>query len=147
MRRGQRALLATDQIQIAAVHEQTCPLAQHEHRVETIDRVDEQREPAADGEEPERVRDDALLLALGRDPLHEKAHREERLAEEAHRQPEMLSAHRSSLSVDRLRGLVRRAGSACYNATVSPYRTRNPSRKDFGVPMSFPSRHPAYWCA
>src|ERR1700752_2992477 len=90
---GQAALLATDQVEVAQVHEQAGPLAEDEDGVQAVDGVDQQGEAAAAGEEPERDGYRAPLLALGGDPLNEEAPREERLSEEAHRQPEVLCRH------------------------------------------------------
>src|SRR6266508_2260973 len=89
---GQPPLLAPDQVEIAAVDEEPRRLAEDEDWIQAIDGIDQEREPTADGEEPERDRDDALLPPLGRDPLDQKAHREECLSQEAHRQPEVLRA-------------------------------------------------------
>src|SRR5262245_53811486 len=90
---GELALLATDEIEVAKVAQEARALPQDEHRVGALNRVDEQHEATADGEEPEGDGNDALPLALGGDPLHEKAAEEETLPQKSDGQPELLSRH------------------------------------------------------
>src|SRR3990172_710510 len=107
---GEAALLAPDEVEIAQVDQEARALAQHEHRVLAVDRVDQQRGSPADREEPERNRDHALFLAFGGDPLDKKAAREERLTEKAHRQPEVLCGHHQRpIRGERADGLPARA--------------------------------------
>src|SRR5207247_8330440 len=70
--------------------------ADDEHRGEPVDRVRQQRHAAARREEPEVARYDALLRALRRDPLDEKARREERLAEQTDAEPYLFRRHRGN---------------------------------------------------
>ena len=72
---------------IARVDHETGRLAEDEHRVDPIHGISEQQDPAEETEIPERLRDDARPRLLGRDPLHEKAHREQKLGEETDRRP------------------------------------------------------------
>jgi len=65
-----------DKLQIAQVDKHTKGLPQDEDRILPVERVPEQHQTADDGEDPERDRDDALAGALGRNPLHYKAHGE-----------------------------------------------------------------------
>src|SRR4029077_14277450 len=95
---GQAALLPPDQIEVSQVHEEARALTEDEDRIQAVHRVDQQGETAADREEPEGDRDHALLLPLRRDPLHQEAHREERLSQEAERQPEVLGRHHRFVS-------------------------------------------------
>src|SRR4030095_16223337 len=90
-----------NEVEIARVHEEPGGLADHEHRIPPVDRVGQERQAAAQGEIPEVSRDDALALALGRNPLDEKARREEGLAEKADAEPELIRGHRRPLSVVR----------------------------------------------
>src|SRR2546426_3400131 len=75
-----------DEVEVARVDAEPGGLADDEHRVEPVDRVRQQRHAAAHREEPEVARHDALLRALRRDPLDQKA-REERLAEQTDAEP------------------------------------------------------------
>src|SRR5690606_23131557 len=75
--------------EVAQVDEDAERLAEDDDRLALVEPVDERDEPAADGEEPEGDGDDAALLALARHPLHDEAHGEEQLADEAERQPEV----------------------------------------------------------
>src|SRR5262245_58740252 len=93
MSRGQSLMLAADEVEVATVDEQPGPLAENEDRVQSIDGVGEEGEPAADREEPERERNHALAFPLGGDPLHEEAHGETRLPQEAHQEPQVLRTH------------------------------------------------------
>src|SRR5262245_17543923 len=105
--RAAAAGVATDEVEIARVHEEPRGLAEHEHRIPSVDRVGQERHAAAQREIPEVSRDHALAQALGRDPLDEKARREERLAEKADAKPELIRGHRHPLSV--VRAVVRAA--------------------------------------
>src|SRR5262245_7878076 len=100
--------VTTDEVEVARVHEESRGLAEHEHRIPPVDRVGQERHAAAQREIPEVSRDHALALALGRDPLDEKARREERLAEKADAEPELIRGHRHPLSV--ARAVARAAG-------------------------------------
>src|SRR5215831_3983928 len=96
-RLGEQTPLAADQVEVAEIDEEAGALAEDEDGVLTVDRVDEERQPPADREEPERERDHALAPALGRDPLHEKAHGEECLAQESHAEPYVIRHHGADL--------------------------------------------------
>src|SRR5882724_3626866 len=90
---GEPALLLADEKEIAQVDEEPAALADDEDGISAVDGIGQEHQPAADGEVPERHRDDAFLPFLGGDPLDEKTHEEECLPEEAHCHPEMLAAH------------------------------------------------------
>src|SRR5436309_12407421 len=87
---------AVDEVEVARVDAEPGGLADDEHRVEPVDRVRQQRHAAAHREEPEVARYDALLRALRRDPLDEKARREERLAEQTDAEPYLFRRHRGN---------------------------------------------------
>src|SRR5213076_2652001 len=91
---GEALGAAVDEVEIPRVHEEPGTLAEDEHGVEPVDRVRQQRHAAAHREEPEGAGHDALLRALGRDPLDEEARREERLAEQTDAEPHMFRRHR-----------------------------------------------------
>src|SRR5437773_1937665 len=67
-----------------------------EPRLQGGDRARQPRHAAARREEPEVARYDALLRALRRDPLDEKARREERLAEQTDAEPYLFRRHRGN---------------------------------------------------
>src|SRR5438552_2185939 len=87
---------AVDEVEVARVDAEPGGLADDEHRVEPVDRVRQQRHAAAHREEPKVARHDALLRALRRDPLDEKARREERLAEQTDAEPYLFRRHRGN---------------------------------------------------
>src|SRR6266403_2142692 len=91
-------LLAPDQIQVSRVNENACPLAEDEDGIEAVESIGEERQSPANGEEPERQRDDALFPPLGGDPLDHEAHGKERLPYQPDRQPQLLVAHHALLS-------------------------------------------------
>src|SRR3990172_9267584 len=88
--------LAEDEVEVARVDEEPRALADDEDRVQPVDRVGEQRDPAADRKVPERVGHHALLGALRGDPLHEEAAGEERLPEQADAEPNLIRCHRGN---------------------------------------------------
>src|SRR5207248_2660275 len=85
--------LAVDEVEVPRVDEQPRALAEDEDGVTPVERVEQERDAAADGEIPELFWDDAFLFALGGDPLNEEASREERLADEADREPHVVRCH------------------------------------------------------
>src|SRR5437870_5576449 len=97
--RGDALGVPEDEIEIARVHEEPGRLADDEHRVLPMDGVGQKRRAAAHGEIPEEARDDALTLTLGRDPLNEETHREERLTEKTDAEPKLINGHRHTLMV------------------------------------------------
>src|SRR5262245_37939753 len=76
-----RASLAIDEIQVPQVDEEPKALADDEHRVLLGERIGKEQHAAADREEPERHRKDALARAFARDPLHDETQPEQRLAD------------------------------------------------------------------
>src|SRR5205823_13733299 len=82
----------------AGVDQDARALAEEEPRVEPLDRVRQQRDAAAHRWEPEGAGNDALPGALGRDPLHEEARREERLTEQYDAEPHVILGHGATTS-------------------------------------------------
>ena len=81
--RGCRDLAITHhKIKIAQVNEYAERLAGDEDHVLAVERIDQKQNSAADREQPERHRNDAMAGALRGDPLHQKARREQRLGNE-----------------------------------------------------------------
>src|SRR6266403_4637256 len=76
-----------DEIKIAHVNQEPERLARDEHRVSSIQRVNQQQYAATDREEPERHRDHARARALRCDPLHHEAHGEKSLRHESQNYP------------------------------------------------------------
>src|SRR3954453_10188338 len=76
---------AADQHQIADVHDQCRSLAEDDDGVATEDAVDGHEDAAGHRKIPESDRHMADPAALGCDPLHEEARRDERLRDEAER--------------------------------------------------------------
>src|SRR5262245_24651124 len=79
-----------NEVEIAGIDEDARTLAKDEHGVEPVDRIGQQRQAAPNGEIPERGRDHALPAAFRRDPLYEEARREQRLAEQADSEPDLV---------------------------------------------------------
>src|SRR5437762_8263626 len=86
-----RAFFATNQQQVAGVHEQSERLACDEDRVSAMDRVSKECHSACQTKIPEGDRDDTAPLALALDPLPEKAHHEQELSQEANSDPHHVS--------------------------------------------------------
>src|SRR5215472_11885187 len=84
--------LATDEVEVPQVYENPHRLPENEHGVHAIHRIGEQRQPTAEGEEPERHGKHALLASLGGDPLDDEPHGEESLRQQPDQQPEPLGA-------------------------------------------------------
>src|SRR5574343_1770768 len=82
------ALTAIVQVKVAEIDDQTEPLAEDEHRVVAVHRIDRQHHPAGDAEVPEGDRHDHALFLLARPPLHHEAHHEQALAAETHSDPD-----------------------------------------------------------
>src|SRR5262249_60519756 len=76
-----------DERNIARVDEQAERLAGDEYRVLAVKRVDQQQRAAAGREQPERQWNHAAPRALGGDPLHQEARREQRLRQKTERNP------------------------------------------------------------
>src|SRR3569623_3215619 len=76
---GTLAAAAQHELQIAQIDKNAERLTDDEDRILAIQCVAEQHDAAADREHPERRRHDAAAGALGCDPLHDEAHREEKL--------------------------------------------------------------------
>src|SRR2546428_248069 len=117
---------AVDEVEIARVDAEPGGLADDEHRVDPVDRVRQQRHAAAHREEPEVARYDALLRALRRDPLDEKARREEGLSEQTDAEPYLFRRHRGNprevatlgrAPEHRAQDVVRLAGRAASHGT------------------------------
>src|SRR5688572_8215956 len=90
---GHRGRRPVDEPQIARVDEEARALADDEDGIAPVDGIGEQGEAAADGEIPEGAWHDAPFALLGRDPLHDEAGGEQRLAEQADGEPELLAGH------------------------------------------------------
>src|SRR4030095_7793407 len=71
-RRG--AAVADDELQIAQIHEETTGVTDENPIRLRVQRTPENHHPPADGDNPECGRHHALAGALGRNPLHHKAH-------------------------------------------------------------------------
>ena len=90
-RRPARLPLAEpDEIDVARVDMQTGGLANDEDRVGPVAGVGEQQNPAEKAEIPESLGDDARPGLFGGDPLHEEAHREQELSDQADADPDQL---------------------------------------------------------
>src|SRR3954449_11444371 len=85
-----------DQLQVAQIHQETAELAHEEHRVVPVNRIEQKQERAAEAEIPELDRHYALAHPLATPPLHQEAHGEEGLADEAEREPELVMCHGNS---------------------------------------------------
>src|SRR5215469_5989306 len=77
--------LATDEVEIPQVYENAYRLPENEHGVHAVDRIGEQRQAPAEGEEPEGHGKHALLASLGGDPLDDEPHGEEGLRQQPDR--------------------------------------------------------------
>src|SRR5206468_3264589 len=73
-------------------------------------RVGEQHRPAHHAEIPERLRHDRAARPLARDPLHDEAHGEHELRQEADREPDHLRGGGCRPPVAKLRGGVAEEG-------------------------------------
>src|SRR6266853_1096024 len=75
-----RPEFATNEIEVSQIDEQSEPLADDEDRIADIKCVGEQQNASPHREEPECDRDHASTRSLGRHPLHDEAHRKQRLS-------------------------------------------------------------------
>src|SRR5205809_568147 len=78
-----------DQHDVADVDDVRQQLAEDDDRLALDEAVDQRHQAAADREEPEGKRHDALARALARDPLHQEARGKSELSREAEHQPEI----------------------------------------------------------
>src|SRR5262245_38081843 len=81
--------LSPDEVEVPEVDDEAGSLAEAERDRADRHRVHERDRPADDAEVPERDRHDRLLAPFGGEPLDEEARREQRLAEQAHRGPQI----------------------------------------------------------
>jgi hypothetical protein len=81
------APLTQHEIDISYINEHAECLPSDEYRVAAIERISQEQRAAADRQQPERQRDDALAGALGGDPLHHEARGKEGLRDEAKQHP------------------------------------------------------------
>src|SRR5579862_6050710 len=79
--------LAQDEIQITQVDEYAKGLTENEDGILAEERVGQQQHATADGEPPERQRNDAASGSFGSNPLDKKAHREQTLRDEPQDHP------------------------------------------------------------
>src|SRR5579871_1650228 len=81
--------LAQDEHDVAHVDDGGETLTEDDHRLTLHQPIEQRHQPAADREHPEREWHHALAGALARDPLHQKAEREQKLRAQAEHEPEV----------------------------------------------------------
>jgi hypothetical protein len=74
-----------DEVEVAEIYRCADHLGDDEDGISTVDSVGEQRQAAADGEDPERSRDHTLLSTFRGDPLDDETHREAGLGQKPDR--------------------------------------------------------------
>jgi len=73
------SLLPLNEHQVANVDQKAGGLSDDKHDILANEGVDQQQQASADAEIPEYLRNDALLVLLGMNPLDEKTHEEQEL--------------------------------------------------------------------
>src|SRR5579875_2224869 len=96
--RRRLSAMTMDEVEIAEIDDEAAGLAGHEGPAPKMDRIDEADCRPCDAEIPEGVGHHALARPLALDPLHDEAHEEHALADEAHRGPDLFGGHRLLLA-------------------------------------------------
>src|SRR5262245_27993960 len=101
--RARRALAKPDEIEIARVDHETGRLAHNKDGIEPVAGIGEQHNPAEEAEIPERLGHGARPRLFRRNPLHEKAHREQELCAQADGDPDELGRRRCAPPLNKAR--------------------------------------------
>src|SRR5262245_6034041 len=122
------ALAKPDEVEITRVDHETGRLAHNEHGINPVARIGEQHDPAEEAEIPERLRHGARARLFRRNPLHEEAHREQELSDQADADPDELGGRRCAPPLNK----ARREG----HGTIPPYTVGRDARARLRPPVS-----------